>query len=168
MEVELLAVGVIIGIRGLHGEVKSKSFSDQPGRFEGLSEVLFRKGTRERRLRIEAARPQSHGAVLKIAGVDSPEEARKLVGYEIWVPRGHAAHLGEREYYTADLCRCSVWFGRERIGTVRSVCEGGSAQLLEVQNHTGKTFLVPFTDHFVGDVDVTAGRISLREDEIVR
>ncbi len=168
MPTDFLAVGVITGTYGLHGEVKGKSFSGDPGGFAGLPEARFRKGGKERTLRIESARPHSLGVVLKLAGVDSPEKARGLIGFEIWVPRERAARLGEGEYYTADLCRCRVWFGEELIGAVRSVWEGGAAQLLEVQNEAGKTFLVPFTDHFVGDVDVAGGRIWLKEDEIVR
>jgi 16S rRNA processing protein RimM len=166
MDAELLAVGVITGTSGLHGELKCKSFSGQP--LGGLSQALLRKGRKEKKFRIEASHPRVQGNVLKIAGVETPEDARALVGWEIWVPREHAARLGDGEFYTADLCRCTVWFGTELIGTVRSVCEGGAAQLLEVETQAGKTFLIPFTDHFVGDVDVGAGRISLREDEIVR
>jgi len=168
MAADLLAVGVITGTRGVHGELKGKSFSGQPGRLAGLAEVLFRKGNREKRLRVETVHQAPRGMVLTIAGIDTPEKARGLVGYEIWVPRSHAAGLGEGEYYTADLCACSVWFGDELIGAVRSIWEGGASQLLEVCTRDGKTFLVPFTDHFVGDVDLDAGRISLREDEIVR
>jgi 16S rRNA processing protein RimM len=168
MPVDLLAVGVITGTHGLHGELRGKSFSGQPGRLTGLAEALFRKKGKEKKLRIEAARPHPHGMVLKIAGVDTPEKARLLIGYEIWVPREHGASLGKGEYYMADLCGCRIWFGDELIGAVRSVLEGGAAQLLEVENEAGKTFLVPFTDHFVGDVDVVAGNISLLEDEIVR
>jgi 16S rRNA processing protein RimM len=133
-----------------------------------LSQALFRKGRKEKKFRIEASYPRVQGNVLKIAGLETPEDARALVGWEIWVPREHAARLGDGEFYTADLCRCTVWFGTELIGSVRSVCEGGTAQLLEVETQAGKTFLIPFTDHFVGDVEVGAGRISLREDEIVR
>ena len=168
MPVDLLAVGVVTAPYGVKGEVKGKTFSGEPDAFQSLTEAIFRKGDKEKRLRIEAARVHPRGVVLKVAGVDTPEAARTLVGFEIWVPRGQAARLQDGEYYTADLCRCSVWFEDELIGPVRSVWEGGSSQLLEVRNASGKTFLVPFIDHFVGEVDLDGGRISLREDEIVR
>ncbi len=168
MPADFLAVGVITGTHGLKGEVKGKSFSNEPGRFAGLTEALFRKGEKEKTLRIELARPHPQGMVLKIAGVDTPEEARRLVGFEMWVPRERASRLADGEYYTADLCKCSVWFGEELIGAVRSIWEGAASQLLEVKNAAGKTFLVPFTDHFVGEVDAAGGKIFLREDEIVR
>ncbi len=164
----MLAVGVITGTHGLLGEVKGKTFSGEAGHFSGITEAVFRNGKTEKKLRIVSTRPHPRGIVLKIAGVDTPEEARRLVGSEIWVPRGQAARLMEGEYYAADLCSCGLWFGDEMIGEVRSVWEGGPSTLLEVRTPTGKTFLVPFTEHFVGDVDVGNGRIVLKEDEIVR
>lgn len=168
MPASMLAVGVITGTHGLRGEVKGKTFSGEAGHFSGITEAVFRNGKTEKKLRIESARPHPRGIVLKIAGVDTPEAARRLIGAEIWVPRGQAARLGRGEYYAADLCTCRVWFGEEMIGAVRSVWEGGPSQLLEVVTPSGKTFLVPFTDHFVGEVDVGSGRIVLKEDEIVR
>jgi len=168
MPVDLLAVGVVTAAYGVKGEVKGKSFSGGPEAFRALGEAIFRKGDTEKKLRIDCARVHARGVVLKVAGVDTPEAARGLVGFEIWVPRGQAAPLADGEYYTADLCRCSVWFEDELIGPVRSVWEGGPSQLLEVRGASGKTFLVPFTDHFVGEVDLAGGRIRLREDEIVR
>ena len=169
MPADLLAVGVITSPYGIHGEVKGKSFSGEPGHFATLTEALFRKGAREKRLRIESARPHPQGVILKIAGVSTPEEARKLVGFEIWVPRSQAAQLAEGEYYAADLCECRIWFGDELIGqgalrVGRRICPAPGSGA----NASGKVFLVPFTDHFVGDVDVPAGRISLKKDEIVR
>ena len=90
------------------------------------------------------------------------------MGSEIWVPRAAASPLSNGEYYAADLCRCRLWFGEEEVGAVRSVWDGGPSQLLEVVGKEGRTFLVPFSEHFVGDVDLEAGTIRLKDDEIIR
>jgi 16S rRNA processing protein RimM len=163
-----MAVGVVTGTHGVSGWLKVRSYSDQSDHLVALHEALFRKGVAERVMPLESVRAMPHGVLLKIQGVDTPERARGLVGNEIWVPRAQASRLLEGEYYVADLCRCSVWFGEEEIGSVRSVWEGGPSQLLEVLGREGKTHLVPFIDHFVGEVDIGKGRIFLREDEIVR
>jgi 16S rRNA processing protein RimM len=159
---------VITGTHGVSGWLKVRSYSDESNHLLALREALFRKGATERLLPIEAVRPTPRGVLLKIRGMDTPERARSLVGQELWVPRPQAAQLLDGEYYAADLCRCSVWFKEEEIGSVRSVWDGGPAQLLEVLGREGKTHLVPFTDHFVGEVDIGNGRIFLREDEIIR
>jgi len=168
MAAQLLAVGVVTSTHGVSGDMKVKTFSGAPDNLLSLDGAVFRKGGVERVFRIRSVRGQGQGAIVGVEGIDSPEQARRLVGSEILVPREKAAPLSADEFYEADLCRCTLWFGEEEIGPVRSVWEGGPVQLLEVAGKDGKARLVPFTDHFVGTVDVAAGRIELREDEIVR
>jgi len=163
-----LAVGVIASTHGIGGELKVKSLSGQIGHLLALRRVVLRKGYVEMPADFEWVRRQDPGVIVKVAGLDTPEKARALVGSEIWVPRAAAAPLDDDEYYAADLCRCSLWFGEEVVGAIRSVWEGGPAQLLEVVGNEGKTWLIPFSEHFIGDVDLAAGRISLKDDEIIR
>jgi 16S rRNA processing protein RimM len=163
-----LAVGVVTATHGIGGELKVKSFSGANEHLLALCEASFRKGREQKLLSLDSVRPQAQGVIVKVRGIDVPELARRLVGYELWVPRGQASRLGDGEYYAADLCRCTLWFGEEEIGKVRSVLDAGASPLLEVQGKGGKTFLVPFIDHFIADVEVEKGRIVLREDEIVR
>ncbi len=165
---EFLAAGVITGTHGVSGWLKARSYSEESSHLVALREASFRKGGTQRVLPLEEVRAMARGILVKVRGMDSPERARSLVGWEIWVPRPQAARLLDGEYYVADLCRCSVWFGEEEIGSVRSVWDGGPSQLLEVRGREGESHLVPFNDHFVGEVDIGKGRIFLREDEIVR
>ena len=164
----LLAVGIIASTHGVAGELKVKSYSGEHQHLLGLREALLKRGEAERRVTFDNVRRQDPGVIVKVRGLETPEKARALVGWEIWVERAMAAPLGHDEYYAADLCRCRLWFGAEEIGAVRSVWEGGPAQLLEVVGKAGKTFLVPFSEHFIGDVDLANGKISLKEDEIIR
>jgi 16S rRNA processing protein RimM len=168
MAADLLAVGVVASTHGVSGDVKVKTFSGTAENLLALDRALFRKGGVDRELRIRSVRTQGPGAIIGVVGIESPEQARPLIGSEILVAREKAAPLEAGEYYEADLCGCSLWFGDEEIGTVRSVWEGGPVQLLEVTGKDGKGHLVPFTDHFVGAVDLATRRIELREDEIVR
>ncbi len=165
---ELLAVAVITGTHGVAGELKARSLSGELDHLLTLSDALLRKAGRETTVCFESVRRQVPGILLKVKGIDSPEKARALIGSEIWVPRSLAAPLDRGEYYAADLCQCSLWYGEEEIGVVRSVWDGGPAQLLEVRGKEGRTFLVPFSEHFIGDVELEKGRIRLKEDEIIR
>jgi len=165
---ELLAVGVITSTYGIAGELKVRSLSGEAGHLLGLRDALLRKAAGERPVTFVHVRRHGAGVIVRVEGLETPEKARVLVGFEIWVPRELAAPLARNEYYAADLCRCALWFGDEEIGKVRSVWEGGPAQLLEVVSREGKTFLVPFSEHFIGEVDVGRGTIRLTEDEIIR
>ncbi len=168
MASDLLAVGVVTATHGTAGELRVRSFSGAPDNMLALREAVFRKAGSERLLRLQTVRRGPRGAIVAVEGLDTPEKARVLVGSELWVPRADAARLAPGEFYLADLCRCRVWLGDEEIGPVRSVWDGGPAALLEGTGPGGRTVLVPFTEHFVGEVDLAAGRIELLDGEIVR
>ena len=163
----MLAVGVIASTHGIGGELSVRSYSGEAAHLLGLRDAVLRKGGVERPVSFEAVRQQSGGVIVKVPGLESPEKARALLGFEIWVPRAQAAPLHRGEYYAADLCRCAVQFNGQEVGRVRSVWDGGPTQLLEVEGRGGKVFLVPFSDHFVGDVDVAGGTILLKEGELL-
>ena len=165
---ERLAVGAVHSAHGTTGEVRVRTFSGETGHLLRLTEVALRRGGEERTVAIEASRPAPPDVLVKFAGIDDRETARELTGWVLWVDRSRAAPLAEGEHYATDLCRCGVFFGAERVGEVTGVCENGHAQLLEVRTGDGRTVMVPFTDHFVGEVDVAAGRVELRDAEVVR
>jgi 16S rRNA processing protein RimM len=165
---DLLAVGVVRAAHGVKGELAVKCFSGDVERFDGLRDAVLRKGDAERIVKIESTRSVSAGILILVEGIDTREKALRLVGFELWVGRGYAVPLSEGEYYEADLCRCSVHRKGELIGRVKSVRDAGPNQLLEVAGVEGATFLVPFIDRFIGDVDVRSGRIELREEYIIR
>ena len=95
--------------------------------------MLLRRGAEERRVAVLSVRAKPPDAVMKLDGVDSPEKAQGLRGFEIWVPRSEAAPLEVGEFYAVDLCRCSLYFGQERLGSIRSVVDAGASQMLEVE-----------------------------------
>lgn len=164
---EMLAVGVLTTTHGLRGELEVRSYSGSVEHLRALTRAQLRRDGEERTMQVVAVRGNPPHAVVKFQGVDTPEQAGKLRGYEIWVPRDEAAPLADGEYYAVDLCRCSLQAAGRTVGAVRAVVDAGASQMLEVQDPRGKVFLVPFNGHFVGEVDVAAGTIELLEPGIV-
>ena len=165
---ERLAVGAVHSAHGTAGEVRVHSFSGETGHLLRLVEVALRRGEEERTVAIEAIRPASPDVLVKFAGIDDREAAQKLRGWELWVDRSRAAPLAAGEYYATDLRGCGLFVGDERVGAVTGVCDTGHAPLLEIRTGDGRTVMVPFTDHFVGAVDVGECRVELRDVEVVR
>ncbi|MCX7031376.1 MAG: ribosome maturation factor RimM [Spirochaetes bacterium] len=165
---ERLAVGVVRTAHGTAGEVRVRSYSGEADHLLRLAEVVLRRGGAERTLKVEACRTALPDVLVKFAGIDHREAAQALAGWELCVDRSRAAPLADGEYYATDLCGCGLFVGAERVGVVTAVCETGHAQLLEVRTGDGRTVMVPFKDHFVGEVDVAAGRVELRDAEVLR
>lgn len=112
-------------------------------------------------MRIASSVPNGDGVLVKVEGYDSPEAARALTGFEIWVPRDKAAPCGKGEYYIADLVGCALVDGERELGRVGGVSESGNGFLLEVAMASGPSVYVPFRKEFVGEVDIKARRIEL-------
>ncbi len=159
-----LVIGHICSSHGIKGFLKVRSLSGEASHFLLLKTVFIRKGERFLSFEVEAVRKTTPAILLKLVGIDSPEEAVQVRGLDIWVERKNAAPLKKGEYYHADLCRCQVIRRNEIIGTVRAVCDGGSADILEVVRPQEKPIMVPFRDHFVREVDVEKRVIVLDEE----
>lgn len=150
---------------GLRGHVKVRSLSGEAAHFLGLREVRLRRGGQEVRHAVVEEASAGGGTVrVKLAGVDTPEQAQDLIGCELWVDRAQAAPLSPGEYYLADLVGCRVLGPNGPVGTVASVVGTGASDLLEIRGEDGRFFFVPFRDPFVGEVDVEAATVRLTED----
>ena len=160
-----LATGIIRRSHGVKGFLRVKSLSGETGHFTGLKSVVIRIKNEDIRYFVEAVKKFSSGEILiKFQGIDTPEAGKKLIGKLLWVEREKAAPLGKNEFYIADLCRCGVYQKKHLLGRVVSVAEGGKAQLLEVRDEKGKTFLIPFEKRFVKEIDIGNRKIILSED----
>jgi 16S rRNA processing protein RimM len=132
-----------------------------------LSTVSARKGDVAKALRVEATRRSGDNLLLKFVGIDSPEEAKMLADFELWVPRDQAAPLEEGEVYLADLIGCSLVFAGEVKGRVTGFLDGAAAVLLEVEKTDGSTCVVPFMEVYLGSIDLNGRTVELKVDWIL-
>ncbi len=163
---EKLAIGRIRTSHGLKGYLKIISFSGETEHFFELDEVLLKSRNRQSSLQVEEVKPFGSSVLLKLAGVDSPEDGKKYSGWEIWVDKKFAAPLKSGEYYVSDMVGCKVLFDEEVVGTVKSVTDNSADDLLEISTDSG-LFYVPFRNEFVGEVNITDGTIVLKDNGLL-
>jgi 16S rRNA processing protein RimM len=159
-----IAIGKVRTSVGVQGYLKLLSFSGEIAHFKKLigQSVEIRHKGRKKNLTVEDVKMSGASPIMKVAGIDSPEEAKKLSGWELYVEREKAAALGEDEYYLLDLCKCSLVMDGKPLGEIKSVLNNGVTDLLEVQLED-RIIMVPFTERFVGDVDLDSGTVELTE-----
>jgi 16S rRNA processing protein RimM len=119
----------------VEGKVKVESSSGETAHFLDLKEIFIRKDGIEKHFTVELVEANDTGRlVMKLGGIDSPEEMKKYSGWEILVSRKNACPLDRDEYYTADLCRCALVYGKPpaAVGRITGVIDGGAGELLEV------------------------------------
>ena len=174
-----ITIARVAKVQGRVGEVAAELHTDFPERFE-QRRILYgwTAGSDQRReLHLEEYWPHKGGMVFKFEGVDSIEEAEKLLGLEIQIPATERAELDEGAFYVSELLGCLVVevgvaiggaeIGSERnIGTVVDVNFGaGTAPLLIVNSESGQEFMIPFVESFTRKLDVKAKRIEMQLPE---
>ena len=180
-----LTVAFVRGAHGLSGEFKVESASGRYEHIAQLKEVALRLKGQTTLYKVERVEGSDNAFYMKLAGVDSPEAAKKLNGAELRVSRDKALQPKEGEWLIEDLKNCSLVYCENVlangapvvIGSITDVLEGGAGDLLEVvlsescsllddsvkKTSSGKprTVLVPFNDTHVGKVDVEGKTVQL-------
>ena len=179
---EQFVVGIVRGTHGVSGEFKVESTSGEYDHFYHMDEVTITDGTNSRLVKIESVKEGNNVLYMKLAGINSPEDAAKFNRWEIVVPREKAHKLQKDEWYIEDLKGSSVWYkdtagdtapaldDNSVVGTVTNVLEGGSGYLVEIKlsescrllgddikfDRKGKvnTVYVPFKDEFIGKINI--------------
>ncbi len=159
-----IAIGKVRTSTGVRGYFKVLSFSGEADHFKKLKgqNVEIRLNGRTKSLTIEDVRMSGMNLTIKAAGIDNPEDAKKLTGWEFYVERNRAVKLEKGEYYLADLCRCSLVMDGEIIGKIKGVSSNGISDMLEVEVED-KTRLIPFMEIYVGKVDLKNLTVELKE-----
>ena len=138
---ELILVGTIGAAHGLKGEVKVKSFTEDPAAIASYG-PLHVEG-RQQELRIKRLRHASAVLIVQFEGVEDRTAAESLKGARLYVARAQLPPLASGVYYHSDLVGLAVMAGEERLGRVTQIVNFGGGDLLEVERE-GTSLLVPF------------------------
>lgn len=153
-----VCLGRISGARGLKGEVRIRTFTEDPLSVAGYGTLEDEPGAR--RFEILNLKLAKDGVVAVIEGITSREQAEALKGTELYVDRDRLPGTeDEATYYHADLIGLvAVNENGSALGKIVAVQNYGAGDLLEVRPATGgATVLVPFTEAIVPDIDQEAG-----------
>lgn len=151
-------VGAVAAAHGIKGEVKIKTFTEQPlnvGAYGPLSD----EGA-SRQFKLASLRLAGDGTVIaRIDGVADRNAAEALRGLRLYAPRAALPEAGEGEYYHHDLIGLTAVLPDGTVfGTVAGVDNFGAGDVIEIE-HAGETVVLPFTDETVPTVDLAAGRV---------
>jgi 16S rRNA processing protein RimM len=164
---DLICLGAIAGAHGIKGEVKLKSFTEDPLGIGAHGVLVDEQGARQ--FELVGLKLSGKLLVARIAGVSDRNAAELLRGTRLCVPR---SALPEPEddgtYYQADLIGLKAVSSDGRaVGTVLAVQNYGAGDLLEVEPDAGgDTILVPFAQSHVPEVDMAKRQVVIAEHAI--
>ena len=163
---EMVPVGILGKVHGLHGEVKFTPFTNVPEIIENLYEVFLYSEEKGRGffLRVESIRVMPKKLLVKFEEFDRREDAEVLEGFKVYIRREELPELGEDEYYYEEIYDCEVYEDGKDIGKVVDIMETGSNEVLVVEKD-GKERLVPMIKDYVEEIDTKEKKIKIRKME---
>ena len=153
-----ICVAQIGAAHGIRGEVRLRSFTEDPMAITSYGPLESEDGTR--RFEIEALRPSKDLFVARLAGITDRNAAETLTNLRLYVSRDRLPPAKDGEFYHADLVGlAAVTPDGTPLGTVTAIHNFGAGDVIEIKPESGETLLVPFTDSTVPEIDIAAGRM---------
>ncbi len=164
-------IGMITGPLGIRGEVKIKSYAEDPGRFKKIREIGLRAGGKDAGCyTIERARISGGMVVVKLAGVDDRNAAELLRDHEVFMDRSDLEELKPGEHYIRDLIGMDVVDDEsgEKLGVLGDVLTDRPQDIYVVASDGGGEFMLPAVPEFIRSIDDDARVIRVRLIEGLR
>jgi 16S rRNA processing protein RimM len=139
-----ILVGVIIGAHGIRGEVKLKSFTDDPKAIATYGPLVSAKGET---FEITRLKLQVEDFICTLKNISDRNKAETLKGTQLFITR---AQLPKDELYLHDLIGVPVYNHDTHIGTVIGFENFGAGDLIDVKiEGREETVLIPNSKGFV-------------------
>ena len=153
-----ICVARIGAAHGVRGAVKLWTFTEDPLAVQSYGPLMTKDGARQ--FEISSVREARDHLVATFKGVADRNDAEKLNGIELYVPREKLPATDDGEYYHADLIGlAAVNAADEPLGRVVAIHNFGAGDIIEIAPPTGMTLLLPFTNAVVPTVDIAGGRV---------
>ncbi len=150
-------MATIGGAQGLRGEVRAKSYAEDPVALGDYGHLHSMDGRSFEVLEIREAKTV---VVVRFRGVNDRNAAEALNGLDLYIERDNLPDddLDEDEFFYADLEGLEAIDGEGKsYGTVTGVFDFGAGDLLELKGPGKRPVLIPFTEWSVLEIDLEAG-----------
>jgi 16S rRNA processing protein RimM len=162
----LVPLGRVVGVHGLKGMVRvglaGRSADFDPKTFADLGEILV--GGERYRL-IKASRGRGH-VLVRLAGIDSRDQAEALVGREVQGEAQRFPELPAGEYYWFQVLGLPVVHADDGavLGVLAEIWPTGAHDIYVVRQGT-REVLLPAVEGVIQDIDLKEGRVLVRPPE---
>jgi 16S rRNA processing protein RimM len=157
-----LTVGIIERPHGVRGEFQASLTTDTPDRLLTLKSIFV--GDEAVPRAIQEVRKHQDRLVFKLAGINNPEQVRRLSKTPLKIPGTAAAPLAEGEYFVYQLINSLVVdeTGAE-LGRLVDIMETGANEVYVIRPEgSTEELLLPNIPSVILDIDVEQARIVVR------
>ncbi|MFH0778840.1 MAG: ribosome maturation factor RimM [Candidatus Eisenbacteria bacterium] len=157
-----VAVGEVLKARGVRGALLVRPTTWSMERFLSIRSMWLNRCDWQP-FEVESSEPQGELVLVKLKGIDTREDAIKLGGSVLAVPRSEVPPHPEGTHFVFELIGMRVvrTDGVE-VGEVADVLETGSNLVYVVTDQKGKETLIPATREVVETLDYEESKIVVR------
>src|ERR1700738_2984985 len=153
-----ICVARIGAAHGVRGAVKLWTFTEDPMAVMHYGPLTT--GHCSAKLDCANVREAKGHLVATLKGVATREDAERLNGIELYIPRDRLPAPEAGEYYHADLIGlAAVNDAGAPIGRVIAIHNFGAGDIIEIAPPHGATLMLAFTNAVVPTVDLAGGRL---------
>lgn len=159
----LVIVGKIVNTRGLKGEVKIVNYSDFPEeRYQKDKVITVYNEVKDKYFKytINNVTFKDNLVYLTFKEVKTIETAEKLKNYLIVISKEELTPLEEDNFYHHELIGLDVYYKGSKIGVIEEISTNTAQDLIRVREME-KSYLVPFMEEFVEEVNIKENKIVL-------
>lgn len=154
-----ITMGKVGATYGVRGWLKIHSYAEFGPSILDYKHWFLSSDQKLTPIEIEESKIQGKHLLVKIAGIETPEEARTLTGKTIQILREELPKLPQNEYYWSDLIGLTVINKNNQVlGKVIYLIATGSNDVLVIKND--KEHAIPYLwNTVILSVDLTKGEI---------
>lgn len=151
---DLILIGHVIRPQGLTGLLRIVSYAQSEETFLQAGSVFILSARNKPEERgVISVKPQGRVYLLKLAGLNSAEQAENFRGAELFIPK-HGLTRDEGEYFYHELVGLNVYLvNGHYLGVLKKIFPTGSNDVYVVENQ-GKEFLIPAIHQVVREIHV--------------
>ena len=157
-----LEIGLFVGVKGIKGEVKLKSYTEVPENLFSYKEFYLDNSSKP--INLTFIRKVKQNLICKIENISTRTDAEKLRGLKLFINRDNLSKIADDEFYQVDLIGFQVYnLKRESFGSVISFNDFGGGLLVEVKNNN-KMFYLPMGSNFLKNINYVEKEVILNLD----
>lgn len=147
-----LAVGFLRRAHGLHGEMIMDLHTDFPERLRGGRKLFV--GEEHKPMTLSGVRPHAKGVLVRLKGIETPEEAGQLRNQWVYVKATDVPSLPEGKIYQYELFGFKVEDEQGvSLGELVEIIETGANDVYVVRDSNGHEILLPAIPSVILDLD---------------
>ena len=157
---KFLEIGKVVGTHGVRGEMRVEPWCDTPDFMTRFKTLYLQEGATS--WKIQQARVHKSQVLLKVEGIDSPQQVDLMRGTVLYMNRADVK-LPEGRYFIQDLIGLSVvdTDNGKVYGTLSDVLRTGANDVYEMKGEDGHVYLIPAIPDVIRNIDLEAGVVKI-------